>query len=62
VIDAGVVDTPMKTPMAETRAIDADVMDAELIEAEPLAAPLAQSDPLAPIMALNADEKVALFS
>jgi hypothetical protein len=52
----------MKTPAAEMRAIDADVMDAELIEAEPVAAPRAQSDPLAPIMALSADEKVALFS
>jgi len=27
-----------------------------------LAAPRAQSDPLAPLMALSADEKVALFS
>ena len=62
VIDAGVVETPMKTPAAEMRAIDADVMDAELIEAEPVAAPRAQSDPLAPVMALSADEKVALFS
>ena len=62
VIDAGVVETPLKTPAAEMRAIDADVMDAELIEAEPVAAPRAQSDPLASIMALSADEKVALFS
>jgi hypothetical protein len=60
VIDAEVVEAPMRTPMAEARAIDSDVTDAEFVEAE--AAPRAQPDPLAPIMALSADEKVALFS
>ena len=47
---------------AAAHAVEDDVIDAEVIEAEPAATPRASSDPLAPIMALSAEEKVALFS
>jgi chemotaxis regulatin CheY-phosphate phosphatase CheZ len=48
----------------ETPVVEADVIEAEAIEVAPVAAPTPRpaSDPLAPIMALSADEKVALFS
>ena len=47
-----------------TPVVEADVIEAEAIEVVPVAAPAPRpaSDPLAPIMALSAEEKVALFS
>jgi chemotaxis protein CheZ len=47
-----------------TPVVEADVVEAEAIEVAPVEAPTPRpaSDPLAPIMALSADEKVALFS
>jgi chemotaxis protein CheZ len=60
-------------PVIEARpvaaqAVEAEPVEAELLEAEPVEveldapAPRPASDPLAPIMALSAEEKIALFS
>jgi len=69
VIDARAVEVPV----AETRVVEAHVVEAHVIEAEPVEAeaiempvaaptPRPASDPLAPIMALSAEEKIALFT
>ena len=49
---------------ADTHAIEAEVIEAEIDEDEPVAAmPMrGEADPLAPIMALSAEEKIALFT
>ncbi len=48
----------------EAPVVEADIIEAEAIEIAPVAGsvPRPATDPLAPIMALSADEKIALFS
>ena len=63
---AFVAPRPVEARVSEARVSDARVIKADLLEAEPIEAEPAParpaSDPLAPIMALSAEEKIALFS
>jgi glycerol kinase len=64
-IDAEIVvpePAPRYAPVAEAAAVEVDVVEVEVVEAEPVGIRHPASDPLAPIMALSADEKIALFS
>jgi chemotaxis regulatin CheY-phosphate phosphatase CheZ len=77
VIEAEVIDTePVELEaraidgdVIEAEPVDAEVVEADGVEADVVAAPVAAapaprpaSDPLAPIMALSAEEKIALFT
>jgi len=67
VVDAHVVDThvieaePAAAAVLEAEPVREEEIDEPAI-AMPAAAPRSASDPLAPIMALSADEKIALFT
>jgi hypothetical protein len=68
VIDADVVDiegplpvmrAPAAAPVIEARAIETPVAEAPTVAPRPA---MRADDPLAPIMALSAEEKIALFT